>query len=146
MTENLQMSADMTPDVNDNEPFGFNDTETSADEPTDTAPTVEDVITVGKPRITFLDWVRGLFGYDVRQEAQQRLANLNAAIVQHPEGYANYLQRADLYMEIRRYADALDDYQKAYELANAEFEQSAWGVLAGSVRERAAKGIERVVR
>lgn len=105
---------------------------------------VERAVSVARAqRLSFGDWVRGLFGADVLAENNARLANLTAAIEQYPEAPANYLLRADLHMTMRRYADAADDYQQAIDLADAEFGRSEWGVLAGSVRERAREGLAK---
>ncbi|MEL7234563.1 MAG: hypothetical protein AAFV33_00835 [Chloroflexota bacterium] len=136
MTDELQVPVQAHPDADP-------ETESASSAPDE----VEQAVAAARTqRVSFGDWLRGLFGVDVATENRVRLANLSAAIDQYPEAPANYLLRADLYMAMRRYADAADDYQQAYDLAEAEFERGEWGMLAGSVRERAREGLVKAGR
>lgn len=121
---------------------------------TDAIPVVDDVETPDIPDnptpppdfrlLSFWDWVRVRFlGQDVLAEYQQRLANLNQAIAQYPDAAANYLQRAEFYMQMHDYPAAAEDFQRALELAAADYEASAWGILAQSVRDRALAGLAK---
>lgn len=96
--------------------------------------------------MTFGRWLAGLFGQDVNKVYRQRLANLNKAISLHPDSSANYLQRGELYLEVRQYGKAATDFRRAIELAEAEYELRAWGLLAQTVRDRALDGLAKAAR
>lgn len=92
--------------------------------------------------LSFWDWVRlRLLGQDVFAEYRQRLANLDQAIAHYPDAPANYLQRGEFYLRLGNHTAAAEDFHKALELAAADYEASAWGVLAQSVRDRALEGL-----
>jgi tetratricopeptide (TPR) repeat protein len=83
-------------------------------------------------------WLRRFFG---GPSARQRLANLNKAIQQYPEAPSNYLLRGEVYLEAGHYHEAIEDFYRALELAEAEYQGSAWGILSASVRDRAIDGL-----
>ena len=75
-----------------------------------------------------------------------RLNNLTQAIEDAPESAVNYVLRAELYMQIREYASAQSDFQRAYELSETQFELADWGFLEQAMRDRALLGLEKVQR
>lgn len=75
-----------------------------------------------------------------------RLHNLTQAIEDAPESAVNYVLRAELYMHMREYALAHLDFQRAYELAETQFELADWGLLDQVMRDRALTGLEKVQR
>jgi len=75
-----------------------------------------------------------------------RLNNLTQAIEDAPESAVNYVLRAELYMNMREYALAQLDFQRAYELAETQFELADWGLLDQVMRDRALTGLEKVQR
>ena len=79
-----------------------------------------------------------VFGHDVLAEYRQQLANLNAAINQYPEAAVNYLQRAELYRAQGEPNLAKADLKAAYRRAQTELADARWGLVAQSVRDRAA--------
>ena len=75
-----------------------------------------------------------------------RLNNLTQSIEDAPESPVNYVLRAELYMEMREYALAQSDFQRASELAETQFELADWGLLDQVMRDRALAGLEKVQR
>ena len=75
-----------------------------------------------------------------------RLNHLTQAIDDNPEAYVNYVLRAELYMQIREYALAHADFQRAYDLSDTQFELADWGFLEQAIRDRALAGLEKVQR
>ncbi len=75
-----------------------------------------------------------------------RLHNLTQSIEDAPESSVNYVLRAELYMKMREYALAQSDFQRAYELAETNFELADWGLLEQVMRDRALTGLEKVQR
>jgi hypothetical protein len=75
-----------------------------------------------------------------------RLNNLTQAIEDAPESAVNYVLRAELYMNMREYALAQLDFQRAYELAETQFELADWGLVDQVMRDRALTGLEKVQR
>ena len=75
-----------------------------------------------------------------------RLNNLTQSIEDAPESAVNYILRADLYMELREYALAQADFQRAVELADTQFELADWGVLDQVMRDRALAGLDKAQR
>lgn len=75
-----------------------------------------------------------------------RLNQLTQTIEDHPESYVNYLLRADVYMQMREFALAHADYQRAYDLAESQFELADWGLMEQAMRDRAFAGLEKAKR
>ncbi|MEO0563497.1 MAG: hypothetical protein AAF125_15420, partial [Chloroflexota bacterium] len=98
-------------------------------------------------RLSFWEWVQArLFGVDVLADQEQRLVSLTYAIERHADAPVNYVLRGELYLRARKYEKAAVDFQRALELAQAEYEASDWGVNAQSYRDRALQGLKDVSR
>ncbi len=85
-----------------------------------------------------------LFGS--REGIEQRLRSLSLAIEKYPETPANFVLRGELYLDVKEYELAAADFQRALELAAAQFEASDWGGIAQVMRDRAEVGLERAQR
>ena len=79
-------------------------------------------------------------------DAASRLNKLTQAIEDAPEASVNYVLRAELYMDLREYALAQADFQRAYELSDTQFELADWGLLEQAMRDRALTGLDKVKR
>jgi hypothetical protein len=77
---------------------------------------------------------------------EQRLRSLSLAIEKHPETPANYVLRGELYLDVGENELAAADFQRALELAEAQFEASDWGGIAQVMRDRAEAGLEKAQR
>jgi len=75
-----------------------------------------------------------------------RLNNLTQTIEEVPESAVNYVLRAEAYMDLREYALAQANFQRAIELAETQFELADWGLLDQVMRDRALIGLEKVRR
>ena len=73
----------------------------------------------------------------------QRLHALDEAIHQYPDAPSNYVQRGELYLEMRRYDEAAADFALALALSSAQVEQSDWGVVAQMLQDRAQRGLKK---
>ncbi len=98
------------------------------------------------PPPSFGDWVRGLFGRDYKAAYQERYDMLNRAAQHNPDDAAIYLQRGELFLELRDYDRAAVDLQKAAELASADYETRPWGIVSQMVRDRALAALEQAQR
>jgi tetratricopeptide (TPR) repeat protein len=75
-----------------------------------------------------------------------RMHHLTQAIEDAPESPVNYVLRAELYLKMREYALAQADFQRAYELADVQFQLADWGLVDQVMRDRALAGLEKVKR
>jgi len=75
-----------------------------------------------------------------------RLTQLTRAIEDAPEAAVNYVLRGELYMDMREYALAHVDFQRAYEVAEAHFEIADWGFMEQVMRDRALAGLDKARR
>lgn len=81
-----------------------------------------------------------------RDDHMARLNELTDAIALSPEAASNYVLRGELYLDMREYALAEADFQRGYELAEAQFEVADWGVMEQVMRDRALVGLQKVGR
>lgn len=98
-----------------------------------------------KPAESF--WQRlkkALFGSN--EGIEQRLRSLSLAIEKYPQTPANYVLRGELYLGVGEHELAATDFQRALELASAQFEASDWGGIAQAMRDRAEAGLEKALR
>lgn len=79
-------------------------------------------------------------------DAAGRLAQLTRAIDDTPDSASNYVLRGEIYMEMREYALAYTDFQRAAEVAAAAFEAADWGLLEQALRDRALAGLRKAER
>jgi hypothetical protein len=89
--------------------------------------------------------IRGIFGGG-SADTTTRLNHLTQAIDENPDGYVNYVLRAELYMQVREYALAYADFQRGYELSETQFELADWGFFEQAIRDRALAGLEKSQR
>jgi hypothetical protein len=73
----------------------------------------------------------------------ERIRYLDAAIENAADTPANYVLRGELYLTLREYALARRDFQRAQELAAAQFQKSDWGLMAQAMQDRALVGLEK---
>lgn len=78
---------------------------------------------------------------NLRDEYNQRLAELNDAVALHPDNPTNYMLRGETYLEINKPEFALADFEKAFELASGHLEQTNWGFVMQVVQDRAQRGL-----
>lgn len=83
---------------------------------------------------------------EYQQETQARLLDLNQMIARHPGSPSNYVLRGELYLKVGRADLAHDDFQRSLEIAERQIEQSEWGVIAQTVRDRAHRGLEKAAQ
>jgi tetratricopeptide (TPR) repeat protein len=76
----------------------------------------------------------------------ERIRHLDAAIENAADTPANYVLRGELYLTLREYALARRDFQRAQELAAAQFQQSDWGLMAQAMEDRALIGLQKAER
>jgi tetratricopeptide (TPR) repeat protein len=89
----------------------------------------------------------GLFGrWIARPKYAKRLRELNQAITTYPESPSNYVVRAELYLKVGEYAQAVADFQQALALAETQIESSSWGLVAQAVQDRARVGLTQAQR
>jgi hypothetical protein len=81
-----------------------------------------------------------------RDDVLLRLDELTDAIAMSPEAVSNYVLRGELYLELREGELAEADFQRGYELAEAQFEAADWGLMEQVMRDRALAGLQRVGR
>jgi tetratricopeptide (TPR) repeat protein len=94
---------------------------------------------------SFGEWLRVRFlGHDVAAAREEQLASLNRAIRRNPASPSNYVLRGELYLTVGYDAMARLDFQRALQLANKEYENDAWGLLAQALRDRAQAGLRRL--
>jgi hypothetical protein len=79
-------------------------------------------------------------------EIEQRLRSLSLTIEKYPDTPANYVLRGEIYLDVNEHELAAADFQRALELATAQFEASDWGGIAQVMRDRAEAGLERARR
>ena len=73
----------------------------------------------------------------------ERIRHLDAAIEKAADTPANYVLRGELYLTLREYALARRDFQRAHELAAAQFQQNDWGLMAQAMQDRALVGLQK---
>jgi hypothetical protein len=61
-----------------------------------------------------------------------------------PESSANLILRGEALLDMGSLEQAEVDFQRGLELAEAELERSAWGVMEQALRDRALMGLERI--
>lgn len=71
---------------------------------------------------------------------------LNSAIASHPDSPMNYVLRGELHLANGDREAAVADFQTAVSLADSEFAQSDWGLIAQAARDRALHGLRRAGR
>jgi tetratricopeptide (TPR) repeat protein len=76
----------------------------------------------------------------------ERLHDLDDAIVMHPEAASNYVLRGEIYLQLREYALARQDFERACERITEQLEQDRWGLVAQSLQDRAQHGLETALR
>jgi tetratricopeptide (TPR) repeat protein len=94
-------------------------------------------------RTPLLTRLRRWLGVD-RQSLAERLAELDRAVEAAPESSANLILRGEALLDMGSLEQAEVDFQRGLELAEAELERSAWGVMEQALRDRALMGLERI--
>ncbi len=78
-----------------------------------------------------------------KQAAALRIDGLGRAIDRSPNVPSNYVLRGELYLQLKRYADAEMDFRRALDLAAAQVESQDWGVVAQVLQDRALAGLKQ---
>jgi hypothetical protein len=94
---------------------------------------------VESPKRSWRDWFR-------QRPLDERLAELNQTIAEHPNAAINYVLRGELYLNKGEITLAQADFRWAFTLADAAFEASDWGFVAQVVRDRALDGLREAER
>lgn len=79
-----------------------------------------------------------------RQSLADRLAELDRAVEAAPESSANLILRGEVLLDMGGLEQAEMDFLRGLELAEAQLERSAWGVMEQALRDRALMGLERI--
>lgn len=79
-----------------------------------------------------------------REENRTRMYILTQAIETYPAAAINYLLRGELYLEIREQDLAQEDFKKALELAETQFDNDRWGLGSQAIMDRARRGLQRI--
>ena len=79
-----------------------------------------------------------------RTERNMRLQDLNRAIDRYPEVAVNYVLRAELHTEMKHYALAKDDFERALDLAPTQRDADRWGIIAQASQDRALRGLAQL--
>lgn len=82
-----------------------------------------------------------LLGMPDAAAISQRINELNRAIDDDPESAVNYVLRGEAYLDAKAYTLAYADFQQGLDMAQAQFEQSDWGIVAQTVQDRAMQGL-----
>jgi hypothetical protein len=98
-----------------------------------------------QPQLTGWQRVQSIF-FGSSADTAARLNNLTQAVEDAPDSAVNYVLRAEVYMDLREYALAQADFQRAVDLAQVQFELADWGFLDQAMRDRAVTGLEKVQR
>lgn len=75
---------------------------------------------------------------------ETRLISLTHAIEMYPDAPSNYVLRGEWYLKRGDIDAAVDDFQQAITLADAQYETSRWGIVAQTTRDRALEGLSQV--
>lgn len=95
----------------------------------------------------WLDWMRGLLTGRLSEAAlTERLREVDGAIARNPEAAINYVTRGELLLQAGLPEAALADFQQGYLLANEEFQDADWGVVAQVTQDRALRGLHQAER
>lgn len=81
-----------------------------------------------------------------RSENRTRMYLLTQAIETYPDAAVNHLLRGELYLKIRERELAQQDFEKALELAEAQFDNDRWGLGSQALQDRARRGLQRIGR
>jgi tetratricopeptide (TPR) repeat protein len=73
---------------------------------------------------------------------QQRLEELNQALMHYPETPATYVLRGELYLEMGEVEAAVDDFGRALGIASAQVETDDWGFISQVMQDRAEVGLK----
>ena len=71
------------------------------------------------------------------------LDELTAAIEHYPGAPSNYVLRGELYLDVRLFTLAAQDFQKALELADPLAESANWGYINEALADRAREGLRQ---
>lgn len=80
--------------------------------------------------------------FTTQDTRQMRLERLNLAIERHPQAPINYLLRGELFSEQNYNHLAAQDFQKALELAQEQYQHSQWGIAEQAIIDRAIIGLQ----
>lgn len=85
------------------------------------------------------------FGAQARRTyTTERLIALTRAIERHPESAVNYAARGELYLEIGERERAAENFHQALALAEAQYAEDDWGLVAQAVQDRAVAGLTKL--
>ena len=79
-----------------------------------------------------------------RTYTTERLIALTRAIERHPQSAVNYVARGELYLEIGERERAAEDFRHALALAEAQYAEDDWGLVAQAVQDRAIAGLTKI--
>jgi tetratricopeptide (TPR) repeat protein len=90
-------------------------------------------------------WQR-LFGNGKQQERTAQIAQLTHAIESAPDDPTNYVLRGEMYLRVRDYAAARNDFQRGLDLAAEQVRENRWGIIAQAMQDRAMMGLDKLRR
>lgn len=79
-----------------------------------------------------------------RDQASNRLTDLNLSIEFYPASATNYVLRGELFEAREQFHLAAADYETALQLAAEQVTTDPWGLVAQTVQDRAMIGLRRV--
>lgn len=107
----------------------------------------EDVLETAS--ISFWQMIRGFFfqtSDERKTDLRRRMQQLTAAIEIDPDAASSYLQRGEVREQLGHYELAQDDFLKALELAEEQFEGARWGIGSQVVMDTAWQRLQEVSR
>lgn len=75
-------------------------------------------------------------------ENEGRLATLSRVIRHHPDVAENYVLRGEVNLALKRYDDAIMDFETALASLTIQVKTDRWGLIAQVMQDRAIMGLE----
>lgn len=98
-----------------------------------------------EPAEAFWTRLRSFLGWSVDRH-QRRLEDLFTAMTANPDSPANYVLRAELYLQMGKYDLAVADFEIAQKLASEHLAVDNWGLIAQVMQDRALIGLANAKR
>lgn len=92
-----------------------------------------------QPGLSFWQRLRG--GHN----QNQRLVELEQAIIAYPDAPVNYILRGEVYLALGEYALAEIDFERGLRLAQAQYARDEWGIITQALQDRALRNLEKAI-
>ena len=94
------------------------------------------------PRRGFWGWLKRLILG--RNDEAEQLQAFSASIQANPDAPTAYVLRGELFLKRKQYLLAQADFEKAVQLTEQQIDQTRWGIVAQTMRDRAERGLAHV--